>query len=114
MPQLVALLASIFIESVIAFALVRVLGWGSLWRAALAAALGTLATHHVAWEAVRELEDALGYAAAVAICEGAVIVAESPFYRLLVPLPWPRAVLVSAIANCASTATGLIYYGLTD
>jgi len=113
MPQVVALLVSIFIESIVAFPLVRVLGWGSGWRAALAAALGTLATHHVAWELILELEHRLGYAAAVALCEGAVVAAESAFYRLLVPLPWQRAVLASAVANSASTAAGLIYYALT-
>jgi hypothetical protein len=110
MSQATALILSIAIEAVIAFAMVRGLRWGSGARAALAATIGTLVTHPFVWHAVPWLEGRLGYDAAVALIESAVVLAESLAYRLIVPLAWRRALVASLVANAASTGTGLLYY----
>ena len=112
MSQTTALVLSIAIEAVVAFALIRALGWGSGLNAALAAALGTLVTHPIAWVLMLRLESPLGYTAAVALVETGVVLAESIAYRLLVKLVWRRSLLASLIANAASTAAGLLYYAL--
>jgi hypothetical protein len=113
MSQAASLILSIAIEAIVAFAAMRVRGWGSGLRAALAATVGTLITHPVVWRAVPALEPAIGYGAAVALAEGATVLAESIAYRLIVPLRWPRALAVSLAANAASTGAGLAYYALT-
>jgi hypothetical protein len=112
MTQAQALILSIAIEAVIAFAMVRGLRWGSGARAALAAAVGTLVTHPFVWHVVPWLEGRLGYGAAVALVESAVILAESVAYRLIVPLSWRHSLVASLIANGASTGAGLFYYAL--
>jgi len=112
MPQALALFLSIAIESVVAFFAMRALGWGSGRRAALAATIGTLITHPIIWHGIPRLEPLLGYGAAVAVAEGAVVLAESIAYRLIVPLPWPRSLAVSLIANGASAGAGFAYYAL--
>jgi len=114
MPQAVALVTSIAIEAVVAFALIRALRWGRGCNAALAAALGTLVTHPIVWALVPRLEDPLGYAGAVALIESGVVLAESVAYRMIVPLAWQRALAASLVANAASTAAGLLYYALAD
>jgi hypothetical protein len=110
MTQTVALILSIAIEAVVAFALIRALRWGSGMRAALAAALGTLVTHPFVWALVPRFEPLLGYAGTVALVESGVVLAESVAYRLIVPLVWRRALVASLIANATSTAAGLLYY----
>ena len=112
MSQTAALTFSIVIEAIVAFALIRCLGWGSGLNAALAASLGTLATHPVVWYAVPRLTAPLGYAGAVALVETGVVMVESIAYRLVVPLSWHRSLTASLIANAASTASGLLYYAL--
>jgi hypothetical protein len=112
MSQTAALVLSVTIEAVVAFALIRALGWGSGLNAALAASLGTLVTHPVAWVLILRLENPVGYAGAVALTEIGVVLAESIAYRLLVPLAWRRSLSASLIANAASTAAGLLYYAL--
>jgi len=112
MSQTTALVFSIAVEAVVAFVLIRALGWGSGLNAALAASLGTLVTHSIAWVSITRLEEPLDYAWAVALVESGVVLAESIAYRLLVPLRWRRALIASLIANGASTAAGLLYYAL--
>lgn len=112
MTQTAALVLSIAIEAALAFAMIRGLGWGDGLNAALAASLGTLITHPVVWYAVPRLSAPLGYAGAVALVETGVVLAESVPYRLIVPLPWRRALPASLVANAASTAAGLLYYAL--
>lgn len=112
MSQTAALILSIAIEAVVAFALIRALGWGSGLNAAFAAAIGTLITHPLAWLLILWLDAPLGYAAAVALVETGVVLAESIAYRLIVKLPWRRSLTASLVANAASTATGLLYYAL--
>ena len=112
MPQAVALVMSIAIEAVVAFALIRASRWGRGGNAALAAALGTLVTHPIAWALVPRMEPPLGYAGAIALVESVVVLAESVAYRVIVPLAWRRALAASLVANAASTTAGLLYYGL--
>jgi hypothetical protein len=110
--QTQALVLSLVIEAVVAFALVRGLRWGSGTRAMLAATVGTLITHPVVWLAVPRLEPLLDYGAALALIESGVVLAESAAYRFVVPLGWRRALPASLIANAASTGAGLVYYAL--
>jgi hypothetical protein len=121
MTQSIALLLSIVTEAIVAFVLVGACRWGSAWRAALAATLGTLATHWAAWWGILWLADAidiawltetLDYALAVAIAESAVVLVEAIGYRLIVPLPWGRALVASFVANAASTAFAMTLYAL--
>jgi hypothetical protein len=114
MSQSVALVMSIAIEAVVAFALIRSLRWGREANAALAAALGTLVTHPLVWVLVPRLEAPLGYAGSVALIESGVVLAESLAYRMIVPLAWRRALAASLVANAASTAAGLLYYAVAD
>jgi hypothetical protein len=112
MSQTAALVFSIAVEAVVAFVLIRALGWGSGLNAALAASLGTLVTHPIAWVSIIQLEEPLGYVLSVTLVESGVVLAESVAYRLLVPLRWRRALTASLIANGASTVAGLLYYAL--
>jgi hypothetical protein len=50
----------------------------------------------------------------VALVESGVVLAESVAYRLIVPLPWRRALIASLVANGASTGAGLFYYAWLD
>ncbi len=112
MSQTTALVTSIAIEAMVAFGLIRAVGWGSGLNAALAASLGTLVTHPIAWVLIPRLEGQIGYGGSVALVESGVVLAESVAYRLVVPLVWRRALVASLIANAASTAAGLLYYAL--
>jgi hypothetical protein len=110
MSQPFALLLSILIEASVASAVVAALRWGSGIRAALAAALGTLATHWPAWQAIAHLDGMVGYLPAVLVVETAVVLVESVVYRMLVPLPGRRALSISLVANGASVVVGLALY----
>ena len=112
MSQVTAMLASIVIEAAVALLLMAALRWPGALRAAAAAALATLLSHPFAWVGAKALIGPLGYAPAVIAVEAMVIVLESTVYRWLVPLPWRRALLVSAAANLASTACGLLAYAV--
>ncbi len=112
MTQPLALLLSIISESIAAWVLVGACGWGSAWRAGLAAVLGTLVTHWAAWWSIIGLTGMIGYAPAVAAVESFVVLVEAIAYSLIVPLPSGRALLVSLVANGASTALALALYAL--
>jgi hypothetical protein len=114
MTQSLALLLSIVVEAISAYALIGACGWGSPLRAGLAAALGTLTTHWGAWSSIIWLIETneIDYAPAVAAVESAVVLVEAIGYRLIVPLPLSQALLASFIANGASTASGLVLYAL--
>lgn len=107
-----ALLISIGTELVVASALIVVLRWGSAARTALAAAIGTIMTHWLAWWAMIQLMDVLGYVAAFVLVETAVTLVEGIAYALLVPLRVNRALAVSLIANAASAGLGLVIEAL--
>jgi hypothetical protein len=113
LAEALAMLASIAIEGAVASVLLRTLHWGSGRRGAMAAAIGTLFTHFLAWTLVLRLMDGLGYGCAVALVESGVVVFESLPYRLIVPLSWPRALFASLVANGASTGAALCYYAAT-
>jgi hypothetical protein len=108
--QLTALLLSILSESIAAWMLVAACGWGSPSRAALAATIGTVATHWAAWDTIGWLMQSLSYAAAVVTVETAVVLLESLGFRWIVFLSWERAVLASLVANCTSTGLGWTLY----
>jgi hypothetical protein len=112
MTQLTALLLSIASESVAAWTLVAAWSWGNPWRAALAAVLGTLATHWAAWWTMLWLMESLNYGIALVIVETAVVLVESLGYRLIALSSWTRALLASLIANITSTMFGLTLYVL--
>jgi hypothetical protein len=112
LPEAVALLLTILIESVLAFVLAWRLGWGNRLRVMVAAAAGVGATHFFAWSGILRLDPAIGYGAAVALVETGVMLVKSGIYRALVPLPWRRALVLALILNSASTATGLLYYAV--
>ena len=95
-----------------AYALVGACGWGSAWRAALAAVLGTLTTHWAAWWSIIAMSGAIGYAPAVVAVESCVVIVEAIGYHLIVPLPSGRALLASLFANGASAALALALYAL--
>jgi hypothetical protein len=110
MDQPWALVASIGIECAIVAILLGRLGWEKVLRGIIAATLGTIVTHPLAWWSIVAIEPAVGYWAAVAAVEALVCLAESLAYRLLVPLAWPRALAMSVAANAASTFSGFLYY----
>ena len=112
MSQPLALLLSILIEAAVAAGLVAALRWAPAWRAALAAAAGTLVTHWAVWAGMPPLTAAIGYWWALPVVEGLVVLAETLAYRLVARLSWPRALLVSFLANAASTAAGLLIWWL--
>ena len=107
MPQGAALLLSLLTEAPAAAAATRGPGWGSAPRAAAVAVLATCATHPVLWDVLWELIPDHGYWPAVAVGEAGVVLVETLFYGLLVPLPWGRALAVSVAANATSFTAGL-------
>jgi hypothetical protein len=112
MSQSVALLLSIGIEAAVASAMIGALRWGSPARAALAAAIGTLGTHGLAWWGMLQLMEEMNYALALTIVEAGVVVAESIAYFLIARLPIGRSLAASFVANAASTGFGLALYAL--
>jgi hypothetical protein len=112
MPEWLALLLSIAIEAVVAAAMIEMLRWGSGRQAALAATLGTLATHPLAWNGMILLMEQLDYGPAFLCVEAAVVLAESLAYMLCARQPVGRALLLSLVANGASSGFGLALYGL--
>lgn len=110
MTQTTALLLSIAIEAVTAALLMRLWRSGNAARAALAATAATLATHMAVWKAVPAMAGAVGYWPAMLLAELAVVMAEAPAYRLIVPLDWRAALGASLIANAASAGIGLALY----
>jgi hypothetical protein len=114
MTQPLALLLSVVVECISAFVLVGARDWGNPLRAALAAAVGTVATHWAAWWSIVWLTETIDidYAPAVAAVESVVVLVEAIGYRLIVPLPSSQALLASFVANGASTASGLALYAL--
>jgi hypothetical protein len=108
--QTMAMLASMGLEALAAAALLRATGWGRPWRGAAAAVLGTLLSHPLAWGGISLAQERLGYWPAVLGVEALVALAEAPAYRVLVPIPWRRALLAALLANAISTAAGLGWY----
>jgi hypothetical protein len=110
MSQPLALLLSIGIEALVASVMIAALRWGSPGRAALAASIGTLATHGFAWEGMLRLMEDMDYMLALTIVEAGVVAAESVAYLLVARLPVGRSLAASLVANAASTGFGLALY----
>ncbi len=112
MTQLLAMLASIVIEAVVALA------WGKQARRpllplALVAAGATLVTHPFVWVGVQQRAE-FPYWAAVLVAELLVVAVEAAAYALCARLPWRKAALVSLLANATSAAVGLLYYAVAS
>lgn len=110
MDPIVARLLSIAVEAPLAAAIVLAARWSarSGWRAAAGvAAVGTLASHPLAWDAFFPLWERFGYWPAVAVVELAVMTFEGLLYRWILVLGWRRALLLSGLCNGASLAVGL-------
>lgn len=112
MTQSLALILSIAVEACAAALAARGLRWGAPVPAALAAALGTLATHAFVWDGVEDGIAAIGYWPALALAETAAVLVESLFYRALATSRLTQALALSAAANAASLGLGLLLYAL--
>lgn len=99
------LLLSLATEAPIAAAVVTIDG-GCRPAKAAAAAIGTLVTHRLAWEAVFVATDHIDWGEAVLLVEAAVVIAEAIISRPMTGLSIPRALLVSVSANAGSTTLG--------
>ena len=110
MDQVSALLASMAVESATVAVLLARSPWGLFTRGIAVASCATVATHPFAWWGIGAAEPVVGYWAAVVALEALVCLAEAVAYRFVVPLSWPRSLVVSVAANGASTLAGLLYY----
>jgi hypothetical protein len=108
MTQSLALALSIAIEAAVAALVARRAKWGAPALAALAAALGTLATHGFVWRGVEDGMEVIGYWPALALAEAGAVVVEALFYRLIAAPGLRQALIVSALANGASSGLGLL------
>ena len=113
MGQIEAMVLSMVVEAPVAFALVRVCDWPCRGptHAALAIALATAATHPQLWAASLWLYPRLGYGAAVVLAEAGVVLVEAGIVAWVTELSPARSILVSALANAASVAVGLLLFG---
>jgi hypothetical protein len=78
---------------------------GARRRAPFDAFAINLCTHPLAWLAVAH------YGANWWLVESAVLSAELALYRALTGLTWPRAALVSSVANGVTAGLALLLYG---
>jgi len=108
LSQPLAMLLSIAVEAAIAAAWIRVLGWGSALRAAVAATLGTMLTHWFAWHGAPIAMAAIGDAKGFVAVEAAVTIIEAAVYWYVVPLSPLRALVTSLAANGGSAAVGVV------
>lgn len=115
MDAATARLISVLVEAAVAAALVAWRRWPARGRAvgaAGAAALGTLASHPLAWDSIVALTPRVGYGAAVSAVEALVVLGEAGVYVWVLALPLRRALMLSLAANGASLAVGLFLYAL--
>jgi len=112
MTQPFAMLVSIAVEAATAAALIVALGWGNAVRAAASAALGTVLTHWFAWHWSPVLMTAIGAVPGFIAAEAAVTIVEAVVYRLVVPLGFGRALVLSLAANGSSAALGVLLAAL--
>src|SRR5947209_17064149 len=109
MSEFEALLLSAVIEAPIAWLIVRRRAWPcrGAGHAALAAAFATACTHPQLWAAVTTFAPDIGYVAAVALGEVAVVIVEAGIIGWAINLSTIRALGLSLAANAASFAAGL-------
>ena len=75
-------------------------------RAVALALFANLVTHPIVWFVIPQLLD-VGTPEYTAVAEGWALLAETAFYRLVIPdLSVRRALLIAAVANAASWAVG--------
>jgi len=108
MAEAVALVISAVVEAPIAFLIVRLAKWPSRGplHVGLAAAAATAVTHPQLWSAALWAYPRFSYWPTVVVLEALVIVAEGLLIAWMAKLTFPRAMLVSFIANLASLLTG--------
>jgi hypothetical protein len=107
-----AFAVTLAVETPLAMGLLRDVDRSRLRRLGAVLA-GNLATHPAVWFILPAL--GLPAVAMMAVMETWAVVVEMAVYRLVFPsLSWPRALGISAVANGASFAVGLILqsYGL--
>lgn len=110
MDALTARLASVAIEAAAAAGWIAWRRWpvrGGAAGAAGAAALGTLASHPLAWDGIIALAPRIGYGVAVGLVEALVVLGEAAVYAGVLVLSPVRALVLSLVANGASLAIGL-------
>jgi hypothetical protein len=113
MPEAEALVISAAIEGPIAFLIVRLTRWpcrGAL-HVGLASAVATAVTHPQLWSAALWAYPRFSYWPSIFVLEALVILAEGALIAWMARLAWPRAMLVSLIANSASCLAGLLIAG---
>lgn len=115
MDAITARLISVLVEAAVAGALVALRRWPARGRAAGAAgaaALGTLASHPLAWDGIIALTPKVGYGAAVGAVEALVVLGEAGVYGWVLALPVRQALMLSLAANGASLGVGLVLHAL--
>jgi hypothetical protein len=70
-----------------------------------------LSSHPIVWFVLPQL--GLAHPATVMASEAWAVAIELVFYVLVVRVPWPRALAVSALANGASFSAGLLVHAAT-
>ena len=109
MTEFEAMLLSAAIEGPLAYAIVRITRWpcrGPL-HAAAAAMLATAVTHPQLWTSALWLYPRIGYWSTVGCTEAVVILVEAAVIAWASGLSPLRALIVSGIANLASTLAGI-------
>jgi hypothetical protein len=112
MTEFEAMLLSAAIEAPIAFAMIAITRWpcrGPL-NAAIAIALATAVTHPQLWTSALWLYPRIGFWPTVACTEALVVLVEAAIVIWTTGLSPARALAVSAVANGASTLTGLVLF----
>jgi hypothetical protein len=112
MTEFDAMVLSVAIEAPLAFAVVSLARWpcrGPL-HAAIAVTLATAVTHPQLWTASLWLYPRIGYWSTVVCAEALVILAEATIIAWTTGLSSARALMVSAIANGASTLAGVALF----
>ncbi|MFO0637230.1 MAG: hypothetical protein U0168_30770 [Nannocystaceae bacterium] len=108
MLQLSALARTLGVELLLGLVLLHRLAPDASLRRRVAVLLGVnLATHPLAWSCNRALAPWLAFEPRAAAIEAAVVAVESLAFARLVPLPWPRALVLAAVINAASFGFGL-------
>jgi hypothetical protein len=112
MTEFEAMLLSVAIEAPLAFIVVSVARWpcrGPL-HAAIAVSLATAVTHPQLWTAALWLYPRFGYWSTVVCAEALVVLVEAAIIAWATGLSSVRALVVSGIANGASTLIGLALF----
>ena len=112
MTEFEAMLLSVAIEAPIAFAITAITRWPSRGplNAAIAISLATAVTHPQLWTAALWLYPRIGYWPTAGVTETAVAVVEAAIVAWATALSPARALVLSVVANSASTLVGLLLF----